>query len=110
IPFPKKCTLMDLLSEKTNPSHDEFVAGKCNPYFDHIPKIHTIRHDEKDRWKPGMKIHPIINNRTKNRFQFAPVVECQSVQKIKIKRGRLGSTIRVEIDDKIFYYYGKESI
>lgn len=49
------------------------------------PKIHTIRLDPHDRWKPGMKIHPVINNRTKNRFQFAPVLECVSTQKIVIQ-------------------------
>lgn len=49
------------------------------------PKHHTIRYDSHNRWKPGMKIHPVINNRTKNRFQFAPVLECVSVQEILIK-------------------------
>lgn len=48
------------------------------------PKLHTIRKDEHNRWKPGMKIHFVINNRSKNFFQFAPVVECKSVQKIEI--------------------------
>lgn len=48
------------------------------------PKHHTIRYDPHNRWKPGMKIHPVINNRTKNRFQFAPVLECVSVQEIEI--------------------------
>jgi hypothetical protein len=33
-----------------------------------IPKLHTIRYDEKDLWKPGRKIHPVVFNRTKNRF------------------------------------------
>jgi len=48
------------------------------------PKLHTIRHDPKGLWKPGRKIHPVVFNRTKNRFQFAPVLECKSVQKIQI--------------------------
>lgn len=48
-----------------------------------IPKIHTIRTDEHDRWKAGNDIHMVINNRTKNRFQFAPVVKCTGVQKIE---------------------------
>lgn len=50
-----------------------------------VAKKHTIRKDERNRWKPGMKIHFVINNRTKNFFQFAPVIECKSVQKIEIK-------------------------
>lgn len=48
------------------------------------PKLHTIRHDESERWKPGMDIHFVINSRTKDRFQFAPVVKCTSVQTIEI--------------------------
>lgn len=48
-------------------------------------KIHTIRQDVKKRWKVGMKIHFVINNRTKNRFQFAPVLEVKKIQEIEIK-------------------------
>src|SRR5690606_30079282 len=33
-----------------------------------LPKLHTIRRGH--RWKRGMKIHMVINNRTANRFQF----------------------------------------
>lgn len=50
----------------------------------HNPKLHTIRKDEKDRWKAGNKIHFVINNRTADRFQFAPVVECKAIQYIEI--------------------------
>lgn len=46
-------------------------------------KAHTIRRGH--RWKPGMKIHMAINNLTANRFQFAPIVQCVSVQDIEIK-------------------------
>lgn len=49
-----------------------------------IPKVHTLRQDSKDKWKLGMKIHPVINNRTKNRFQFAPELEVKGIQKIEI--------------------------
>lgn len=49
------------------------------------PKLHTIRKDEKKRWKEGRDIHMVINNRTPNRFQFAPVVKCVSTQEILIK-------------------------
>lgn len=48
------------------------------------PKKHTIRIDNEDRWKVGNKIHFIVNNRTKKRFQFAPVMPVTAVQKIKI--------------------------
>lgn len=49
-----------------------------------IPKLHTIRHDPHGRWKAGMKIHPVINNRTPHRFQFAPTMVCTRVQEIEI--------------------------
>lgn len=62
-------------------------------------KHHTIRRDEKDRWKPGNNIHFVINNRTKNRFQFAPVVKCESVQKIEIYN--LGETADVPMSYSI---------
>jgi len=48
-----------------------------------MPKLHTIRRGH--RWKPGMKIHMVVNNRTDKRFQFAPVIQCVSVQDIQIK-------------------------
>jgi hypothetical protein len=49
-------------------------------------KLHTIRKDTSNRWKAGSDIHFVINNRTPERFQFAPVVKCVSTQKIRIKR------------------------
>lgn len=51
----------------------------------HNTKLHTIRRDSKNRWKAGNDIHFVINNRTPNRFQFAPVVKCVSTQKVEIK-------------------------
>ena len=49
-----------------------------------MPKIHTIREDQFDRWKAGNKIHFTINNRQPSVFQFAPILKCVSVQKITI--------------------------
>lgn len=48
-----------------------------------IPKIHTIRPDEKNRWKPGMKVHAFYHSRTP---QMRKIWEgkCISVQKIRI--------------------------
>lgn len=54
-------------------------------FMDAKPKLHTIREDKPDRWKAGNNIHFVINNRTKNRFQFAPVISVVSVQKIEIE-------------------------
>lgn len=58
-----------------------------NPQF--IPlilsgsKIHTIRKDEHDRWRPGMKIQFATGIRTKDYNQFMTDI-CKSVQYIWI--------------------------
>lgn len=57
-------------------------------------KIHTIR--AGDRWRPGMKIHPVINNRTKDRFQFAPVLEVKSVQDVVISYRDTNAVISID--------------
>lgn len=49
-----------------------------------IPKRHTIRRDQYNKWHPGKLIHPVINNRSKDRFQFTPVLKCVSTQSIEI--------------------------
>lgn len=54
--------------------------------YDCDPKLHTLRTDPKNLWKAGMPIHFVIHNRTKRRFQFAPITKCVSVQKIQIIR------------------------
>jgi hypothetical protein len=63
-----------------------FKKFKDMPFKLHEPsiKIHTIREDKTNRWKVGSNIHFVINNRTKNRFQFAPVVPVVRIQFIKI--------------------------
>ena len=61
-------------------------------------KNHTIRKDEHNRWRPGMLIHFAIGNRTKKRYQFAPVVKCVSTQTIQIKW--IGTFINIGIDEK----------
>jgi hypothetical protein len=46
-------------------------------------------------------IHPVVFNRSKNQFQFAPTIPCKSVQKIEIIRTSdyLNETI-VKIDGR----------
>jgi len=63
---------------------DKFNLDLYPTYFteNYNPKLHTIREDPHNRWKVGNNIHFVINNRSPNRFQFAPVVECKSVQSI----------------------------
>jgi len=78
------------------------------------PKLHTIRQG-LNRWRAGMEIHMVINNRTANRFQFAPTIKCKSVQKIEIyhveqskKLGILSLDCGVIIDGRAFDPQSKE--
>jgi hypothetical protein len=48
-------------------------------------KIHSIREDKHNRWKPGMKIHMVTGNRTSKRFQFAPILNVVTTQKVEIR-------------------------
>lgn len=62
----------------------EIKYPEWNGIHDKTPKKHSIREDGHDRWKDGTNIHFVINDRTPNRFQFAPVLPCVSTQKIEI--------------------------
>ena len=57
---------------------------KFDNSIDHSPKIHTIRKDDKNRWKPGIMIDFFINARHKDMFRFAPRIPVVSTQKIRI--------------------------
>lgn len=63
----------------------DYAIAENDNLIEPIPKIHTIREDKKDRWKVGTNIHFVINNRSKDRFQFAPIIPVKSTQFIKIK-------------------------
>ena len=67
------------------------------------PKFHTIREDVHDRWHAGRMIHPVINNRSKDQFQFAPAFPCVSTQKIEIKKH--DHMLEVFIDDELIGHY-----
>jgi len=60
------------------------------------PKIHTIRKDVHNRWVAGRDIHFVINPRSPNYFQFAPVFKCVSVQAIKIRYSKTEITVLVD--------------
>lgn len=77
------------------------------PFF---PKLHTIRRDSDNRWKPGQLIHPVINNRTKNRFQFAGTFPCLSIQTIETNNRFGAASFEIIIDGKIFAqkHYGHD--
>lgn len=68
------------------------------------PKHHTMREDEKDRWKAGNKIDYFINCRQKDMFRFAPVLPVVSTQKVEIRWYELfdKKMVRVFIDNKSF--------
>jgi hypothetical protein len=72
-------------------------------------KVTSIREDKTNRWKPGNKIHFIINNRTKNRFQFAPVLTVKSTQKIEIKYNKYlelkGVSVIIDGNHKGYYCF-----
>lgn len=48
------------------------------------PKLHSIREDIHDRWKPGMKIHHSFGVRTKS-YRCFFINECISTQRIDIQ-------------------------
>jgi hypothetical protein len=101
----RKMTLNDGLAEVLEPTDTEFYSGACNPLFDHKPKLHTIRLDPKNRWKAGMDIHMVIKNRTPDRFQFAPVVKCNSTQILGVHYPKNGiGKPEVQVDNMLHKY------
>jgi hypothetical protein len=87
--------LKECISEELQHSFEKIMTPEelTNPYqvdgevyLKVLPKIHTIREDKKDRWKPGTMIDFFINTRTKDMFRFAPRIPVVSIQKIEIER------------------------
>lgn len=80
--------------------------GQC---IKHNPKLHTIRRDEKDRWKAGNKINPVIkpNGRFSAGFQFAPTFPCISTQKIEMVYET--NAPNIYIDKQPFYYHTRRN-
>ena len=66
-------------------------------------KLHTIRWDEKNRWKTGNKIHFATGVRTSNYNCFKEGL-CNGTQKIEIRDRN------VWIDDVILNYYEVENL
>jgi hypothetical protein len=52
------------------------------------PKLHSMREDAKDRWKPGMAIHHVYGNRTKARECFLEN-KCISTQRVQIRYSKV---------------------
>ncbi|MFV0269446.1 MAG: hypothetical protein ACK5HT_20170 [Draconibacterium sp.] len=93
VPYIKECRDKGLIPPGKNA--DECLEGI-------IPKLHTMRKDPKGLWVPGKKIHMVVFNRTKNRFQFAPVLEVKSTQEVSIKYKGGDKYPVVTIDNKRF--------
>lgn len=111
--FNVKCMLHGGISEHIGTYYDDYkfaCIDKLGVAWDGVfhgasfterdPKIHTIRYDPHNRWKPGMKIHPIINNRTKDRFQFAPTLKVKSIQKIETENMGYYQDNDIWVDDR----------
>ena len=63
-----------------------FVSKIIN-WIDNLPtdqKLHSIREDKTNRWKPGMIIHFTTGSRSKNYKCFAKS-QCVSTQRIEIR-------------------------
>ncbi|HAO08182.1 MAG TPA: hypothetical protein DCQ50_14630 [Chryseobacterium sp.] len=91
----------------------EISKIKFDNSIDHRPKIHTIREDKANRWKPGVMIDFFINTRKPDMFRFAPKIQVASIQSIEIKfisiwnSNSLYAQPCVKIDGKIIYDVAK---
>ena len=81
---------------------------------EHTPKLHTIRFLNKRQaaiWsKKGRMIDFVINNQTPNRFQFAPRVAVQSVQRISILKRVLTGISAYRPESNTMQYLSSETI
>lgn len=65
-------------------------------------KIHTIREDKHNRWKPGMTMHFATGVRTKN-YKCFHIDTLVSIQKIEIKYYNNNSSYPAVIIDGVNY-------
>lgn len=63
------------------------------------PKLHTIRKDVDDLWRAGMEITMVIDKDSPQEFQFAPILSCQSIQKIELHKTDNG-WVQIRIDGR----------
>lgn len=87
----------------------KFPWGKPTNFENKIKsgvKIHTIREDKHNRWKPGMKIQMAHGVRTKHYRCFDDSRICTGAQSIKINYYYNGVTpekMEIIIDGDLFY-------
>ncbi|MBC8985185.1 hypothetical protein H9X96_05290 [Pedobacter sp. N36a] len=65
------------------------------------PKIHTIRKDAYDVWRPGMEIVMVTDKDGPEEFQFAPLLTCQHIQIVEMRKEE-NSAPQLRIDDQLF--------
>lgn len=71
-----------------------------------LPKLHTIRTDEKNRWKKGVLIDFFINARQKNMFRFAPRIPVVSTQRVFMTYlPQTGNGFQLSINGKQLWNY-----
>ncbi len=95
---------MHAFKMKTFFNYGRFEGYEPNIFKTFVAKLHTIRADKKGRWFAGRDIHFVINNRTKNRYQFAPLIPCVDTQEIFFTKPLRGGRIEVSIGDTYLYY------
>lgn len=79
---------------------------KFDNSIDHQPKIHTIREDKTERWKPGIMIDFFINARQVTMFRFAPRIPVISVQEIFMTSR--GSMLEITVAKQGSYIGGED--
>lgn len=79
------------------------IAYTRTKSYNPFDKIHTIRTDTKNRWKPGRKIQMATGVRTKKYNCFNEDI-CKSVQEIDIKYIGPFPYPQVKIDGRILGY------
>lgn len=81
--------------------HKGLLLTAYDDSIDREPKLHTIRKDEKNRWKSGVLIDFFINARQKNMFRFAPRIPLISRQTVFMTYlPHLGNGFEVSIDGR----------
>lgn len=102
--FNKSCDLIETYIKRENKSL--IFNTLYTPVYKGYPKLHTIREDKSERWKPGMMIDFFIGTRTKNMFRFAPHVQVVSTQEIFMTRR--GTDIEITISKANSYIGGDD--
>lgn len=89
---------LNIMRERAKYNLNIYEASKL------APKRHSIREDAKNRWWARRMIHPVINNRSKDQFQFAPTLPCISIQIVAIRYTKIDD----EYSKRQVYVDGRE--